>query len=384
MKPDVVIVPCADYSEDETRPALERALAPLGGLGWVKPGMKIAIKVNLVTAAKPEKAVTTHPGLLCALVRMLAERGADVVVGDSPGGLFNAAHLNRVYTAAGMKAVEQAGGRLNQNFQERQAQYPEGTVCRQFKYTAYLGDADAIIDLCKLKTHGMMAMTCGAKNMFGAVPGTMKPEYHFRYPDPRDFARMIVDLDEYFKPRLTIVDAVDCMEGNGPTGGTPRHMGVLLTSESPHKADLVCASLIGLKREEVPTLEAALERGLIPASVEELVVEGDSAAFAIPDFLRITTGNSHLFQGDGTSLLKKVKGKVMRWALTQRPAVKKAECVGCGLCRDVCPAKAITMVKKKPSIDRRACIRCFCCQEFCPKSAMKVRRTAIAKLLDHE
>ena len=73
----------------------------------------------------------------------------------------------------------------------------------------------------------------------------------------------------------------------------------------------------------------------------------------------------------------------MNWALSQRPVVKKAECVGCGECRDVCPARAITMVDKKPRIDRKACIRCFCCQEFCPKSAMKVRRTAIAKLLDH-
>lgn len=383
MKPDVVITACASYDESETQEALERVLAPLGGLGWVEPGMKIAVKVNLVASAKPEKAVTTHPGVLCPLVRMLKARGADVVVGDSPGGLFNAAYVNRIYAAAGMKAVEQCGGRLNQNFEEKQAQFPEGKVCRQFRYTAYLDEADAIIDLCKLKTHGMMAMTCGAKNMFGTIPGTVKPEYHFRYPDPRDFARMIVDLDEYFKPRLTIVDAVDCMEGNGPTGGTPRHMGALLASESPHKVDLVCASLIGLKREEVPTLEAALERGLIPASVEELTVEGDPAAFAIPDFQRITTGNSHLFQGDGKSLFKRAKGTVIRWALAQRPQVKPAKCVGCGVCRKVCPADAITMVDKKPSINRKKCIRCFCCQEFCPESAMIVHRTAIAKLLDH-
>ena len=364
-------------------PALERVIKPLGGLDWVRPGMKIAIKVNLVTFAKPEKAVTTHPGLLCALVKLLRARGADVVVGDSPGGLYNAAYVNRVYAATGMRAAEQAGGRLNQDFGEREAHFPEGKVCRQFKYTAWLGDADAIINLCKLKTHGMMAMTCGAKNMFGAIPGTMKPECHFRYPDPRDFARMIVDLDEYFKPRLTIVDAVECMEGTGPTGGTPRHMGALIAAESPHKADLVCAGLIGLKREEVPTLEAALERGLIPASESELTVKGDPAAFAIPDFQRITTGNSHLFQGDGKSLFGRVKGSVMNWALSQRPMVKKVECVGCGECRDVCPAKAITMVDKKPRIDRKACIRCFCCQEFCPKSAMKVHRTVIAKLLDH-
>ena len=382
MKPDVVIVPCGSYSEEEVFPALEQALAPLGGLDWVAPGMKIAVKVNLVSSAKPEQAVTTHPGLVCALVKLLASRGADVVVGDSPGGLYNAAHLNRVYAAAGMKAVEHWGGRLNQDFTEREASFPQGKVCRQFQYTAWLDGADAIIDFCKLKTHGMMAMTCGAKNMFGAIPGTVKTECHFRYQDPRDFARMIVDLAEYFKPRLTIVDAVECMEGNGPTGGTPRHMGVVLAGENPHKVDLVCAGLIGLKREEVPTLEAALERGLIPPSAGELTVEGDPGAFAVSDFQLIGTSNSHLFRGDGTSLLRRLKGAAMERLLAQRPQLEPSKCVGCGLCRNVCPARAITMAGNRPRIDRKACIRCFCCQEFCPESAMKVRRTAVARLLD--
>lgn len=382
MKPDVVIVPCGSYSEEEVFPALEQALAPLGGLDWVAPGMKIAVKVNLVSSAKPEQAVTTHPGLVCALVKLLASRGADVVVGDSPGGLYNAAHLNRVYAAAGMKAVEHWGGRLNQDFTEREASFPQGKVCRQFQYTAWLDGADAIIDFCKLKTHGMMAMTCGAKNMFGAIPGTVKTECHFRYQDPRDFARMIVDLAEYFKPRLTIVDAVECMEGNGPTGGTPRHMGAVLAGENPHKVDLVCAGLIGLKREEVPTLEAALERGLIPPSAGELTVEGDPGAFAVSDFQLIGTSNSHLFRGDGTSLLRRLKGAAMERLLAQRPQLEPSKCVGCGLCRNVCPARAITMAGNRPRIDRKACIRCFCCQEFCPESAMKVRRTAVARLLD--
>ena len=113
MKPDVVITACPDYSERSVRSALEAVLKPLGGLDWVTPGMCIAIKANLVTFMKPEGAATTHPSLLCALVEMLAERGADVVVGDSPGGLYNAAFVNRVYAATGMRAVEQAGGRLN-------------------------------------------------------------------------------------------------------------------------------------------------------------------------------------------------------------------------------------------------------------------------------
>lgn len=382
MKPDVVITACPNYDANTVSSALERVLAPVGGLEWVIPGMRIAIKANLVSFLKPEKAATTHPALLCELVRMLAERGADVVVGDSPGGLYTAAFVNRVYTATGVRAVEQVGGRLNDNFEERETEYPEGAVCRKFRYTSWLDDADAVINFCKLKTHGMMAMTCGTKNMFGAIPGTMKPEYHFRYPNPRDFARMIVDLAEYFKPRLTIVDAVECMEGNGPTGGTPRHMGALVAGENPHKVDLLCAELIGLKREEVPTLEAALERGLIPETTQELTVEGNASSFLLTDYKRIVTGNSHLFAGSG-KLTGRLTSSLLGTVLAQRPELKPADCVGCEVCFNICPVKAITMVDKRPKIDRKKCIRCFCCQEFCPQSALVVKRTVIAKILDH-
>ena len=383
MGPDVVLSPCADYWPETVGPALDRALAPLGGLDWVRPGMRIALKANLVSFLKPERAATTHPAVLCALTERLAALGAEVVVGDSPGGLYTAAYVNRVYAAAGMKAVEQCGGSLNRNFEEREAHYPEGRVCRDFRCTAWLDGADAIINVCKLKTHGMMAMSCGAKNLFGVIPGTVKPEYHFRYPDPRDFARMIVDLDEYFKPRLTIVDAVECMEGNGPTGGTPRHMGLLAAGESPHRVDLACAALIGLERAEVPTLEAALERGLIPETVDGLNISGKLEDFTLPDFKRIVTGNSHLFRGDGKHLGSRLTGALLDRLLSQRPAVERRLCVGCGQCRDICPGKAITMRGGLPVIDCGKCIRCFCCQEFCPKSAMKVRRTAVARLLDH-
>ena len=92
----------------------------------------------------------------------------------------------------------------------------------------------------------MMGLSAGAKNLFGAVPGTVKPEYHFRYPDPDDFAHMIVDLNEYFRPRLVICDAVVAMQGNGPTQGQPRALGALLAAENPHRLDLLAAALIGL------------------------------------------------------------------------------------------------------------------------------------------
>ena len=231
---------------------------------------------------------------------------------------------------------------------------------KEFTYTAYLDDCDYIIDFCKLKTHGMMGLTGGCKNMFGAIPGTDKPEYHYRYPNPTDFSRMLVDINAYFKPVLTICDGVMAMEGN-----------------------LVLAALIHMQKEDVPTLMAAHERGLIPDTVAELFITEGWEKFICPDFETIGVKRGILFTDKYSGCIGKLWTRILKAAVQPRPQVKGEDCIGCGECFKVCPAKAITMVDKKPSIDYKKCIRCFCCQEFCPKGAMKVRRTGISKLLEN-
>lgn len=382
IRPEVVIAPCHAYTQQACAEALQQVLEPIGGLDWVRSGMTVAIKANLVSHMKPEKAATTHPELLYALVRMLRQRGAEVIVGDSPGGLYNSTYVGSVYRATGMQEVEQCGARLNRNFEQKTAENPDGMVCKRFQYTAYLDEADAIIDFCKLKSHGMMGMSNAAKNMFGVIPGTMKPEYHFQYPNARDFARMIVDLDEYFRPRLSITDAVIGMEGNGPTAGTPRQIGAVLASFSPHKLDLACAKLIGLKPEEVPTLQAALERGLIPKTAEELHIAGDLEQFIVPDFEHVENRNSLVFRSLFKGRLGQWCGDAVQKLLASKPKVERKLCIGCGKCEQICPAKAITLKDGIPAIRRKDCIRCFCCQEFCPKGAMQVHRPPVARLLN--
>ena len=363
---------CGSYDPSEVDAALASALQRIGGLDWVRPGMRVGVKANLVSFLKPERAATTHPEVLAALTRMLIGRGASVVVGDSPGGIYNALYVGRVYAAAGMDRVRAAGAELNGDFREAQAEFPKAVSARHFTYTAWLDGVDAVINFCKLKTHGMMSMTAAVKNMFGVVPGTMKPEYHFRYPDERAFANMLVDLNEYFRPRLSIADAVVGMEGNGPTAGRPRPIGALMASEDPYALDLVCARTIGLGIDRVPTIRAAFERGLCPATAEELDVRGD--AVTVDDFDNVIAHSSVRFS-DGPF------GGILEKLLRPRPQAD-AGCVGCAVCRGVCPAHAIEMVRGRPRIDRGRCIRCFCCQEFCPKGAMKVRRTAVARLLE--
>ncbi len=380
---NVSICACEGYEQEQVRTALQEVLAPLGGLSWVTPGMKIAVKANLITMIKPEAAATTHPALLAALMKMLAEKGAEVTLGDSPGGLYTKAYLDRVYSVTGMKeAAKAAGAKLNWDFSVKEATFPEARAAKTFAYTGWLEEADAIINFCKLKTHGMMTLSAAAKNMFGAVPGTVKPEYHYRFPEPADFADMIVDLNEYFKPRLHIIDGVIGMEGNGPTAGTPRPIGVLIASQNPHAADLIGASIIGLKADEVPTLVAAQRRGLIPQTPEEVETVGlDWKERIIPDYQLVKTVRSLRFNRNSEKFFGRISAAVMDRALASRPVLTPAECIGCKECFKVCPADAIQMIEKKPKIDRKKCIRCFCCQEFCPKGALKVKRPTLAKLL---
>lgn len=374
---DISIVKCEDYSEVNVKTALSQLLELTGGLDWVKPNMTIAIKANLVTFLKPETGGTTHPALLCELVRILVDKGANVIVGDSPGGIYTHAFVNKVYDVTGVLEIEKYGGKLNQNFNQIFATFDEGKILKDFEYTEYLKDVDAIINFCKLKTHGMMGMSAATKNLFGTIPGTLKPEYHFRFPNHADFADMLIDLNEFFKPKLCIVDAVIGMEGNGPTSGTPRKIGALLASTNPYKLDLACAEIIGLTKDNVTTLEAAYKRGLIPSSVKELTCNEDLEKFKIHDYKNILVHRSLLFEDKS-----KFIGRFITKNMKSVPILEKKSCVGCKKCYEICPADAIKMIKNKPVVNRKKCISCFCCQEFCPRGAMKVKRPFLAKLLN--
>ncbi len=373
---DVAVVRCKTYDVETVKPALEEALNAVNGLDFVMPGMKIIIKPNLVSFKKPDAAATTHPALLEALVEMLLARGADVTIGDSPGGPHSLPLLNRVYTATGMDRVEKLGAKLNRNMNEKTVDFPEGKVLKNFTYTEYLDEADAIIDFCKLKSHGMLGMSAAVKNLFGTIPGLKKPEVHYKFQNDAEFADMLVDLNEYFKPRLAICDAVVGMEGNGPTAGTPRQIGAIIASKSTYYADVVGAELIGMNIDGLPTLQAAYERGFAPASSKNLRVYGDIRALTVDDFKAPPVrGLSFMRKGNVLHFISKA-------ALEHKPTLKKRLCVGCGECARMCPAKAIEMKNKKPHINREKCIRCFCCQEFCPRAAMVAHRPLAAKVLN--
>ena len=53
--------------------------------------------------------------------------------------------------------------------------------------------------------------------------------------------------------------------------------------------------------------------------------------------------------------------------------VNKDNCVGCGLCVDVCPNSAIKMNDDVAVVDSDTCIDCEACVSECPNSAISMK-----------
>ena len=335
--------------------------------------MRVLIKLNLLMKRTPDRATTTHPEVSRAVARAVKHAGGIPVFADSPGGPFTRGMLAGVYEVCGIRAAAQEiGCALNYDFSVTTRAFPEGDVTRQLDLIGVLDRVDAVITVGKLKTHGLTMMTGCVKNLYGCIPGTTKVEYHARYPQVELFSRMLLDLCACVKPCFALLDAVEGMEGEGPSGGRPRTIGALVGGANPHQVDAVGAALIGLTPDEVTTLRAAKHRGLLTP----FDCVGDPLEpFVLRDF--------------DIPMRTKRQGWVnmvnrLPQALRPRPVFTHRKCDGCGTCVRACPAKAISMnEQRRPRVDLHRCIRCFCCQELCPKTDVEVSRNPLVRWL-HE
>ncbi|NLB40860.1 MAG: DUF362 domain-containing protein, partial [Clostridiales bacterium] len=260
----VSITKCDNYEPEQVYDALSRNLAQLGDTSqFFKPGMRVLLKCNLLMRKKPEEAATTHPEIVAAVARWVKDAGGIPIIADSPGGLYTERALRGVYRSCGMEAVSNRDEiELNYNVEELEVSHHEGKIIKSFTITKAVEIADAVINIAKLKTHGMTLYTGAVKNLFGVVPGTTKAEYHLRMKKLEDFSNMLVDISTYIKPVLSIMDAVVGMEGQGPSAGEPRKIGGILASASPYALDVVSASLVGIPLDRICTIQRAKERGL--------------------------------------------------------------------------------------------------------------------------
>lgn len=349
-------------------------------------GKRIVIKPNLVMKAPSERAATTHPAVIDALLTLLGTTGAaDIVIAESPGGPYTATALRSIYKTCGMEDIAVRHGiRLNFETGFQNIPAPNAVTSKNFDILSPICEADIIINVCKLKSHSLTKMSGAVKNFFGTIPGLKKFEMHARFPDYKDFNSMLVDLCAMLHERMqviNIVDAVIGMEGNGPTGGEPRGIGAVLVSRNAFCADLLCTEILGFG-SGVPMVEEAKRRGFCPEKSSLLTVTGDfhkplyPVAFKTPD----AQSSFSVFRW----LPDLFGGRVYRW-LQPKPEIDRSKCVGCGECVRSCPVHTIDMLmesgKKRAVIRHDKCIRCYCCQELCPFRAVRIKKNPVFRLI---
>jgi uncharacterized protein (DUF362 family)/NAD-dependent dihydropyrimidine dehydrogenase PreA subunit len=377
MKSKVAIVRCVSYDIAEVRQSVQKGIELIGGAGkFVKQGEKIVLKVNLLAADVPDKCVTTHPSVFKSVVEIFSKEGAIISYGDSPG-------FGAPYATAKKAGIADIAEEMNielADFKEgREIFFEQGQQNKKFFVANGILDADGVISLPKMKTHGLERFTGCIKNQFGCVVGMRKGEFHVKLPDPTDFARMIVDLNNYIKPRLYIMDGIVAMEGNGPRGGNPKAMNVLLFSTDPVALDATACRMIDLNPAFVPTTVVGSETGAGSYLEEEIEIVGDKLeSFIQPGF--------DVNRSPVKIVKKGIVVQFLNNRLVPKPYINEEKCTQCGTCISSCPVegKAVNWLNddrtKAPVYDYEKCIKCYCCQEMCPDSAIYLKDPFIRKV----
>jgi len=375
----VALIKCKDYDLDKVRQAVQRGIGLLGGVtAFAKEGEKILLKPNLLVADRPDKCTTTHPLVFRAVAEVFQRQNLELYYGDSPA----IGSMKRLVKQTGIKEIADSLDIRWSNFQEGEmVSFPEALLAKQLYLAKGASAADGIVSIGKMKTHGFTRITGAVKNQFGCIPGLRKAEFHVKMPDVYDFSKVLVDINRFLKPRLYILDGIIAMEGNGPRGGEPFNMKVMLFSTDPVALDAVCCRLIDMNPEYVPTAKIGRDSGLGTYIPEEIEIVGDGLAeLKNSEFKAVRRPPDPLAASRSyPNFLKNL--------ISPRPVINQDRCVNCGQCVLQCPVepKAVNWPrgdkKQKPSYRYKNCIRCYCCQEICPEKAISIQVPLLGKLI---
>lgn len=380
-KTRVSIISLEDYANQEAVDAAVRAsVDAVGGIeAFVSEGDKVLLKPNLIGPSHPDLAVTTHPAIVRAVVRLVKSAGGICFIGDGPG-VGDTANAAKV---SGITAVAEEEGATLLEFKDTAVfENNENRILKSLELVAQLKDMNVLITLPKLKTHCQMAYTGALKNQYGLIPGTTKGKLHFRFQNRDRIADLMVDINRTAKPVLAIMDAVIGMEGPGPSGGTPRKIGAVISSKDLAAVDAVALEIIGLKTEDVPVSMAARRAKFGETYLENIEIVGTELnKIKISDYKLVKTPLNIL-------KILPLPGFILQWVRAQvapSPRINPKRCIKCGRCKRGCPvvpAAIQPLAEGGPHVDDSTCIRCYCCHEFCPVKAIELKKSLLARCIN--
>lgn len=373
----VILVRCETYDDANVKNAIIKGIDLLGGPSkFASPEDKLLLKLNWLSADPPEKCVTTHPAIFKAVAEVFQSVDARLSYGDSPAFQSPVATSKKTGVAP---IADKLGIPLADFVSGKDISFSEGYQNKRFNIVNAVLENDGVISLSKMKTHGFQRITGAIKNQFGCIPGAQKGEFHIKVPNASDFAKMLVDLNTFISPRLYIMDGIMAMEGNGPRGGNPKRMNVILFSTDPIALDATFCRLINLDPTFVLTNKVGKEMGAGTYIAEEIELLGDPIeSFIAPDFDVKREPIKPYKPSNGMRFVKN--------AVVPKPYIIADKCIKCGICVNMCPVSPKALAwhdgnkSQPPTYKYDRCIRCYCCQELCPQSAIHLKVSFIRRI----
>ncbi|PLX65803.1 MAG: hypothetical protein C0602_13835 [Denitrovibrio sp.] len=358
MNKNIFTAQCSGYADDALPGLIESYFESESER--LKRAKLILIKPNLLSAAAPEKAVTTNPDFIKTVINILKSyTDAELWMGDSPGANFG--KYERVLEVTGIQKTADETGVKIVRVESFKPITKDG-----FTYSSLADEPDIILNLAKLKTHSLTGLTLAVKNLFGLIPGTSKVGYHRDFPVDEELADRLYKFFALLDSKtMNIIDGIVGMEGDGPSKGTPVKLGITAASSDAVGLDITVTRMIGLKDDFCLTTKAALSAGYDPSHIE--TPKADIPVIKLP-----MTKKMYL-----PPFLKALFAK----QVYVKPLVLNEPCIKCMLCVNSCPVDAITLVDGYPFVNNKKCIECFCCHEVCESDAVGLERSWLHKLL---
>ncbi len=236
---------------------IKKMLDAAGGIKrFISRGDVVVIKPNISWAREPRFAATTHPEVLSAVIKLCQEAGAGRVrIADNT---IHDARQCFAITGAGKIAKETGADLVHPRSSLMKKMKLNGNRLNEWPVFTPLVEADKVINLPVAKHHSLSRLTLGMKNWIGAVDGR-RSSLH------QDIHNCIVDLAHFFKPTITLIDALRIMTKNGPSGGSTDYVTTknrLILSDDPVAADASASLLFGIKPEKIRFIQLAQKNEL--------------------------------------------------------------------------------------------------------------------------
>jgi len=339
---------------------------------FIKENMTILIKPNILKGENPERAVTTHPEIVRAVIKWIRNQSESKIIVAESSGTTNPGATVRAFHGSGIKKIcEEENVEWTPFEQTKRKRYKieNPLVLDEITSSVLLNEADLIINIPKIKTHWQCTLTCCIKNMFGTLILGNKPKTHARFPNLEDFSAALADIHSVSNPELTIIDGYLCQEGAGPSKGDIVKLDIILAGYDPVALDTTVCNIIDFNPKDVVHIQKAEERGLGTSDLSKIDIVGEN----IKDVSRkFEMAKQRPVSVPLPDWLAEYMSKVIFRA---RVEFDPSKCKLCATCWENCPANAIEPPKeiKKgniPNWNKSNCIFCYCCAELCPHEAV--------------